>query len=374
VTGIFVEGFDVTEAQKEAAERARAEEALRASRRELEMLADALPVLVSYMDADVRYQFVNKIYEEWFPWRHEDIQGKPVREVGGEAAYATVEHHIEAALAGRRVSFEQFMPYKNGRHRRIRVEYVPRMGLGGTTDGIYALVQDITEEKRVEAELRRLNETLERRVAEALAERKLFADIVESTDLFVQVVDPSYRWLAVNPSSAEEFAQIFGVRRPQAGDSMLELLAHLPEHQAAVRGVWSRALGGEDFLEIAAFGDPARKRRTYEMRFRALRDEAGAIVGAYQIVQDVTERLAEQDRLKAAETALMQAQKMEAIGQLTGGIAHDFNNVLGAVVAGFDLIRRRAHDPEQVRAGRRPSAAHGCRGNSSPLPARSAWR
>jgi PAS domain S-box-containing protein len=349
VTGIFVEGFDVTEAQEETVERARAEEALRASRRELELLADALPVLVSYMDADVRYQFVNKIYEAWFPWRREDIQGKSVREVVGEAAYAAVAHHIEAALAGKRVSFEQFMPYKAGRHRHVRVEYVPRTGADGSAEGIYALVQDITEEKRVEAELRRLNETLERRVAEALAERKLFADIVESTDLFVQVVDPNYRWLAVNRSSAEEFAQIFGVRRPEAGDDMLELLAAFPEHQAAVRAIWSRALGGEDFLEVAAFGDPMRKRRTYEMRFRALRDEAGAIVGAYQIVQDVTERLAEQDRLKAAETALMQAQKMEAIGQLTGGIAHDFNNVLGAVVAGFDLIRRRAHDPEQVR-------------------------
>jgi C4-dicarboxylate-specific signal transduction histidine kinase len=85
------------------------------------------------------------------------------------------------------------------------------------------------------------------------------------------------------------------------------------------------------------------------MRFRSLRDASGRPIGAYQFVSDVTERLREQNRLKAAEAALAQAQKMEAVGQLTGGIAHDFNNLLGAVVGSFDLIRRRPDDTEKVR-------------------------
>jgi signal transduction histidine kinase/CheY-like chemotaxis protein len=50
-----------------------------------------------------------------------------------------------------------------------------------------------------------------------------------------------------------------------------------------------------------------------------------------------------------AEAALVQAQKIEAIGQLTGGIAHDFNNLLQAVAGNLDLIRLRAEDPEKVR-------------------------
>ena len=208
---------------------------------------------------------------------------------------------------------------------------------------------DITARKLVEAQLRELNETLERRVGEALAGRRVLAEVVNGTDVFVQVVDMDFTWLAINRAAAAEFARIFGVRRPEAGDNMLTLLEGKPEHQAAVRAVWSRALAGEEFVQTDEFGDPVLDRRYYEMRFRCLRDVQGRIIGAYQFVSDVTERLREQHRLREAEAALAQAQKMEAVGQLTGGIAHDFNNLLQGVAGSLDLIRRGPADQERVQ-------------------------
>lgn len=204
-------------------------------------------------------------------------------------------------------------------------------------------VLDITKRKHDEQRLQALHETLERRLQEYLAEKKLLADIVDGTDAFVQVADANFNWLAINRASANEFERIFG-RRPAVGLNMLTLLEDMPAHRDAVRQVWQRALSGEDFVEVSEFGDEALDRRSYEMRFRPLRDEQGNLIGAYQFVYDVTERLVSERRLAEAEAALHQAQKMEAVGQLTGGIAHDFNNLLQALGSSFELLRRKPND------------------------------
>jgi signal transduction histidine kinase/ActR/RegA family two-component response regulator len=205
------------------------------------------------------------------------------------------------------------------------------------------------ELRESEQELRQLNESLERQVSLALAERKLLADVVEDTDLLIHVLDRNYRWLAINRAAANEFARVFAVRKPKAGDSMLELLAGHPRQLEGIKSRWARALAGEEYVEISQIDEVGSRQRSYETRFRSLRDENGVLIGAYQFVQDVTERLSEQMRLREAEAALMQLQKMEAVGRLTGGIAHDFNNLLGAIVGSLDLIRRKPEDLARVK-------------------------
>lgn len=78
----------------------------------------------------------------------------------------------------------------------------------------------------------------------------------------------------------------------------------------------------------------------------AIRDEQGQLVGFAKITRDVTERMETQRALDQAREALFQAQKMEAIGQLTGGVAHDFNNLLMAIMGSLELVRKRLpYDP-----------------------------
>lgn len=120
---------------------------------QLRALADALPVLISYVsveEGEFRYRFINNVYETWFSRRREDLEGQLVREVIGDAAFAAVEGYLRTALGGKTVSFEQMMPYRDGPHRHVQVRYMPRIGGDGTVAGIYTLVQDITEAKRAE--------------------------------------------------------------------------------------------------------------------------------------------------------------------------------------------------------------------------------
>jgi PAS domain S-box-containing protein len=72
----------------------------------------------------------------------------------------------------------------------------------------------------------------------------------------------------------------------------------------------------------------------------ALRAEDGSLRGYAKITRDVTERRAQEKALEDSRAALVQAQKMEALGQLTGGMAHDFNNLLTVIIGSIDLVRR----------------------------------
>jgi PAS domain S-box-containing protein len=81
-----------------------------------------------------------------------------------------------------------------------------------------------------------------------------------------------------------------------------------------------------------------------------IRDEIGSIISYAKITRDITERKEAQQKLETAREALLQSQKMEAIGHLTGGVAHDFNNLLMAVLGSLELVRKRMPSDEKLTA------------------------
>ena len=145
---------EATERTWAAMQRARAEAALRASEQRLRLITDAVPALIAYIDAGLQYRFVNQHYQDWFGRAPEAILGQHLRAFLGEAAFERLRPYAEAALAGRRQSFEAEVPFRQGGTRYVRSEFVPEVRPDGSVAGYYSLVIDITAHKRTEEALR----------------------------------------------------------------------------------------------------------------------------------------------------------------------------------------------------------------------------
>jgi PAS domain S-box-containing protein len=80
----------------------------------------------------------------------------------------------------------------------------------------------------------------------------------------------------------------------------------------------------------------------------AIRGDTGTLLGFAKITRDITEAHQAQQALEKTREALFQAQKMQAIGQLSGGIAHDFNNLLTVILGNLEIMQKRIGDDAKI--------------------------
>jgi PAS domain S-box-containing protein len=128
---------------------------LRESEEQLRLVTDNVPAVIAYVDANRRYRFVNRRYEEWFGISSEEVYGRHARGILGEANCNAVKRDLAIALTGKQVSFEARIQTKDDGPRDIQSTYVPHFSNDGTIMGIVVLATDITERKRLESELLR---------------------------------------------------------------------------------------------------------------------------------------------------------------------------------------------------------------------------
>ncbi|MCB2408713.1 PAS domain-containing protein [Hymenobacter lucidus] len=152
IDGVLVFAFEVTE-------QVRARQASEATAHQLQVLTNALPVLIAYVDQQQKYQFANQAYQTWFDQNPADLLDQPVREILGDTAYGEVQGYIERGLAGELVDFEARMPYRQDFVRHIRTSYVPDVH-DGQVAGFFSLVTDITEQVVARQQVQHLNEEL----------------------------------------------------------------------------------------------------------------------------------------------------------------------------------------------------------------------
>ena len=166
--------------------------------------------------------------------------------------------------------------------------------------------------------------------------------VANALDAFIQT-DEAGDILEWNPTAEA----IFGWSRQEVlGKQLISLL--LPEevqpHRKKMREQLLRdeesAAAGERFEADAIRKDGHSVK--IEVSLKALRRRSGYVVNAF--IRDMTQKI-------AADEQLRQAQKMEAVGQLTGGVAHDFNNVLTVITGTIEILAEEVVRP--ARSGRR---------------------
>jgi PAS domain S-box-containing protein len=192
------------------------------------------------------------------------------------------------------------------------------------------VVADITEQKTSETALQELNQTLTLRVAHQTAERDHLWQL--SQDLFA-VADPAGVLIELNPA----WTTVLGHGVTEILGTSFKQFAHTDDTELVQRSM-SRAA--------------KQKLRPFECRFRCKDGSFRWISWStapghgciYAVGRDVTEDREARTRLEETQDALRQAQKMEAVGQLTGGVAHDFNNLLQVVVGNLETLQRRLPD------------------------------
>ncbi len=137
--------------------------------------------------------------------------------------------------------------------------------------------------------------------------------------------------------------EIFGYAAALPHWTVDTFLSHVrPDQREAVGAAFAEATRTGE-LDVECCIDAADgSQRWIVAKGRTRYDDEGRPIRMTGVVSDVTAR-------KDADAQLAQAQKMDAIGQLTGGVAHDFNNLLTPIVGSLDLIRRRYKDDERTQ-------------------------
>jgi PAS domain S-box-containing protein len=230
-----------------------------------------------------------------------------------------------AAAAAGRFENEGWRVRKDGARFWAHVIIDPITGPHGDLIGFAKVTRDLTERRRAEEELRRSQEQF-RLLVEGVTDYAIFMlnpdGIVTNWNTGAQRI----KGYAASEIVGQHFSRFYTEEDRARGEPQRGLAIATAEGRFEKEGVRVRKDGGRFIAHVV---------------IDAIRDRSGTLLGFAKVTRDITEKVETQRSLDQAREALVQSQKLEAIGQLTGGVAHDFNNLLMAILGSLELTRRR---------------------------------
>lgn len=200
------------------------------------LLVDSLPILISFIDHQLRYAEVNIAYAHWYKRPLEQIMGKLVADVVGEAVFEGIQHSMLSALSGERVTFEHHLPQADGSIKPVEIDYTPVRSAKGDIQGFYEIIRDISERKHAEQDY--LTGTFNRKGFDYRLE------------MFCTAARRYRRPLALIFVDADHFKSVNDRFGHAVGDAVLRSLAKILTDQVRDSDIVSR-WGGEEFAVLA---------------------------------------------------------------------------------------------------------------------------
>lgn len=320
--GILSIGNDITK-------RRRAEE-------ENDRLAKAVSIVsegIAMTDEKDRFIYLNDAHAKTYGYSQSELLGKTWRDITPSGLVPIFEKGLSTTLHNRDVgvwSGECPGLCKDGTVISAEVTATARWDEKGEYLGHICVVKNITERKRAEEKLRESEER--------------FRDLFENANDLIQIVSPEGRLLYVNRSWRETLGYSDGEIRRMSLPDIID--PGCGEHCTAAFG---RILseGSVENIETVFVAKDGRK--VYLEGEGRCKYAGGSPESVRCIFRDVTFRKAAEENRAKLEAQLLQAQKMEAVGQLAGGIAHDFNNMLTAIIGYASLLEAKLGTDSPLR-------------------------
>ncbi len=295
------------------------------SDRLLQKILNSVPALISYMDRDFKYLFMNAAYERWFGDATPEIREDRLENVFGKEAAILIRTHRERAIASQQFTrFELHFTSPGENSRWIEFQYHPHINKEQNVEGLIVLCLDLTESKKADLEIRK-NESKLKRVLQDGRTGLWEADLLEQSISWSENI---FRWLGRERVLKMEIARFREMLHPE-DRHLLEFHFTLPSESAEIHFRIRHQNG--NYLWFFNTVNPVF-------------DSSGQLTHLAGLSIDVTEQRSLRDTVESQKIKMLASSRLSELGQMASGIAHEINNPLAIIHAKAGLLKDQAEE------------------------------
>jgi len=297
-------------------------------------LLESIPDAIVAVDSQGKIIQTNTQTEQLFGYTRKQLLGQKIEMLVPERYRRQHHQHRDGFVAAPKIrrmgqGLDLYGRKRNGSEFPVEISLSPVATADGTL--VLSAIRDISDRKKIEEELRRAHQELDRRMTQQLGEyRSRLASIVDSSE--DAIIGKNLDGTIMTWNKGAE--RIYGYTAEEMIGKNISIIVpkDRPDELPSILEQIARGQSIEHYESTRVTKDG--RHLNVSISISPIRGPSGEITGASAIARDMTAQ-------KKSEEHLRRSQKMEAVGRLAGGVAHDFNNILSIINACIELLNDR---------------------------------